>query len=86
MPTRMTPSMHAHVCAQTARALEEAKQEFLRALQAKSVIPIATLSKTIKFEITTPVDGDREFVVVASLTEQSVPDHSPSPDHSIVTA
>lgn len=81
----MTQAMHAHLQAQTHRILREASDLFARQISRTTTLPMSTLSNTTKFEITTPVDGAREWTLTVTLVEQSTPDGVPTTDHNVVT-
>lgn len=82
----MNAHMHAQLQAQTRRGLDETSQQFARSISAHGTLPMTTLTNTIKFAITDPADGAREWTLAVTLTEMTTPDGNPTIDHNIVTS
>ena len=85
MTALMSAHMEAVVRQRAQRFYEEGRVELDRLLVKKQAQPMTTFSKTTKFEVTTPQDGPREFVLVMSLTEQASPDGTPDTNEGRTT-
>lgn len=69
----MSAGMNKVVQSTVMRQLRETTDSWMRVIPKVQAQPMATLNNSLTFDVNTPLDGQRQFILTITLSEVSTP-------------